>query len=853
LLKELSMGRYDHIDFTPPKGVREEAQQGLDLRKEYGRGGTAVGVARARDLSNGKDISPDTAKRMKSYFSRHEVDKQGKGFSPGEEGYPSAGLIAWKLWGGDSGMAFSNKLVKQIDSADEKAERMVRKVNTYADKNRLVMRFVEIREETATDEGVEVVIASDNPVERMDWKRGMVVSEILDMEGVEYRSSRRQLPIVDSHDPSTVKNVLGSVRELRVVNGQLVGRAVFAKDTDSQQAYEKVRDGHLTDFSITASVNEVKQVPPNESYTLRENTIEGPADIITKWTPTDASLVATGADETSTVRSNLLRSYDQNEWREEMPAERDALLALGMPEELSSPEEIMGWVEEHLADMEEKPEVEVEVENSAHMDEEKSDEERMEGEEEEDKERAEDSGEEEEEREEDEKDKTERALRVERERVRLIRTLCETGGLSRSQADSWCDKGKSVEFVRSEVQRAMEDKNAPVGESVRVTRSAIDNATDAVRDGLITRAFGAARVRSKPDVHDDGLKNASLLRMSEVILRAGGINTDRLAPRDIAALAMGSQDALRRLNIRRDGEAYHTTGTFANLLLDASNKTLLAAYEEAPFTWNLWARQATSVPDFKNVNRIRYSEAPDLEVVPENAPYSEAVMSDEKESYSVEKYGRVASVSWETIINDDLDAISRTPALMGAAARRTQNAKVYEVLTQNANMADGNALFSASHSNLDASGAAPSVSELNAAYLAMMTQTGLGGSIINVEPKYLIAPPSLRGTVLQLLGSFADPNVGGDTTGNSNSLNIHKDALIPIIEPQLEAASSTSWYLSADPSRIDTVELAFLQGEESPVLESEFDSSRDTYKYKVRQTFGVKAIDWRGLYKNPGA
>jgi HK97 family phage prohead protease len=111
--------RYDHIDFSPPAGVREEAAKGLAWREEYGRGGTAVGVARARDLSNGTNISPDTAKRMNSYFARHEVDKQGEGWSPGQDGFPSAGRIAWALWGGDAGQAWASKLTKQIEAADE--------------------------------------------------------------------------------------------------------------------------------------------------------------------------------------------------------------------------------------------------------------------------------------------------------------------------------------------------------------------------------------------------------------------------------------------------------------------------------------------------------------------------------------------------------------------------------------------------------------------------------------------------------------------------------------------------------------------------------------------------------------
>lgn len=116
--------RYDHIDFTPPAGVREEAAKGLAWRDEYGRGGTEVGIARGRDLSNGVNISPETARRMKAYFDRHEIDKQGEGWSPGEDGFPSNGRIAWALWGGDAGYAWSRKLVEQMNAADEENRSM---------------------------------------------------------------------------------------------------------------------------------------------------------------------------------------------------------------------------------------------------------------------------------------------------------------------------------------------------------------------------------------------------------------------------------------------------------------------------------------------------------------------------------------------------------------------------------------------------------------------------------------------------------------------------------------------------------------------------------------------------------
>lgn len=107
------------IDFKPTETMAEEAKRGLAWRDEYNRGGTLVGVARARDISNRKNLSPDTIKRMVSYFSRHEVDKQGQGFSPNEEGYPSAGRIAWALWGGDAGKSWAEEKSKQIDTESE--------------------------------------------------------------------------------------------------------------------------------------------------------------------------------------------------------------------------------------------------------------------------------------------------------------------------------------------------------------------------------------------------------------------------------------------------------------------------------------------------------------------------------------------------------------------------------------------------------------------------------------------------------------------------------------------------------------------------------------------------------------
>ena len=110
--------RRDSIDLTPPAGAREEAQRGLDWRREHGRGGTPIGIARARDIAGGKALSEETIARMVSFFARHEVDKKGEGWSPGEDGYPSNGRIAWALWGGDAGKAWAEKVARQLDGEE---------------------------------------------------------------------------------------------------------------------------------------------------------------------------------------------------------------------------------------------------------------------------------------------------------------------------------------------------------------------------------------------------------------------------------------------------------------------------------------------------------------------------------------------------------------------------------------------------------------------------------------------------------------------------------------------------------------------------------------------------------------
>jgi hypothetical protein len=112
--------------YEPTNEMAAEAELGLKWREEFGRGGTEVGVARARDISNKRNLSFDTVKRMNSYFARHEVDKEATGWNDGEEGFPSAGRIAWQLWGGDAGRDWAKRIIEREEvNLDDIAEDLI--------------------------------------------------------------------------------------------------------------------------------------------------------------------------------------------------------------------------------------------------------------------------------------------------------------------------------------------------------------------------------------------------------------------------------------------------------------------------------------------------------------------------------------------------------------------------------------------------------------------------------------------------------------------------------------------------------------------------------------------------------
>lgn len=311
-----------------------------------------------------------------------------------------------------------------------------------------------------------------------------------------------------------------------------------------------------------------------------------------------------------------------------------------------------------------------------------------------------------------------------------------------------------------------------------------------------------------------------------------------------------SRDAVVGLALNTRGLISHSTSDFANILEDVANKSLQIGYNEAPETWTMWCRTG-SLPDFRQGNRPNLSAFGDLQIVYEDGEYTYGSFSDLKEVLTLATYGKLFSISRQALVNDDLDALGRIPAAMGRAASRTVGDLAYNVLINNPTMnQDATALFDATHGNFVAggSGAAPSVATINAARVAMGTQTDpSGAAILNIVPKFLICPRALEGTALQIQMAEKDPAIA-----SGEAPNFVRGTFETVAEGRLDANDPAAWFMAADAGAVETIEVAFLEGQSSPYMETQNGWSTDGAAYKVRIDAVAAPLDFRGLYMNDG-
>ncbi len=419
------------------------------------------------------------------------------------------------------------------------------------------------------------------------------------------------------------------------------------------------------------------------------------------------------------------------------------------------------------------------------------------------------------------------------QRTAQISELCARHNLAHLAPDlirSGADVAKAQAAVLDALARADASAGGHRNASPRI---------ETVSDQMQVRKSGieqAVMHRLAPTVKldDNGrqYRGMSLLEMGRDFLESHGVNTRGMDRMQLAG---------EMLTFRSGG--MHGTSDFAALFANVANKRMRNAYEENVGTYTLWARRAPNAPDFKAINVVQMSGAPDLLKVNEAGEYTYGTVNDGNSSYGVVTYGRIVALTRQAIINDDLRAFDRLATAFGFSARRLENRLVYAQLT--------GAAYSAQNGNLQTgAGSALSANSLAAARSAMRLQKGLAGEELNLAPAYLIVPAALEQTAYQLTSSNFVP---ATATAINEFRAGGRTAVEPVVEPILDGSSAASWYAVASSAAVDTVEYCYLDGAEGPVIESKNGWEVDGVEYKCRLDFAAKAVDHRGLHKAAGA
>ncbi|MGE4218468.1 MAG: prohead protease/major capsid protein fusion protein [Alphaproteobacteria bacterium] len=422
------------------------------------------------------------------------------------------------------------------------------------------------------------------------------------------------------------------------------------------------------------------------------------------------------------------------------------------------------------------------------------------------------------------------ATRAERRRVTEIRKIVGRAKLDAAFESRLIDGGTSLDEARKLVldELAKRDASHPIDGHVRVSMGDSDSQTRA--EAIGEAIYARVTPDHKPSDHARQFVGLPLVEIARECLRNAGIRT----------FGMGSLKIIER--------AIHTTSDFPIALGDAVGRTLLRGYETAdPGAVRVGRR--VMMPDFRTRTRIQIGEAPRLLKVHEAGEFTHGTIPEAKEAYGLATYGRIFSISRQALVNDDLGVFDDLPRRFGVEARELESQLVVELITANAGvgptMDDDKALFHADHRNLASEGAAPSVEALGDARTAMRTQQGLTGRAVNFVPKYLLVPAALETQAEKILAQIA--------AADTDKVNPFSGRLEPVVDPRLDAISTTRWYVVADPGRYDGMEVAYLESVPGPWTDIRYGFEVDGMEVKVRHDFGAGFVEHRSWYMNPGA
>lgn len=291
-------------------------------------------------------------------------------------------------------------------------------------------------------------------------------------------------------------------------------------------------------------------------------------------------------------------------------------------------------------------------------------------------------------------------------------------------------------------------------------------------------------------------------------------------------------------------QAAHTTSDFPVLLQESGNRTLVSRFEQLVQDHRDFCVLG-DVPDFKIHKAANISQFPSLERKYEGGEIHYGSMTESAEPIQAGTYAKGFSITREATVNDDLGAFSDAIHASANAGARLERDLVFGVLTANAAMSDGKALFHADHGNLDTSAAAINIAGLGKARVLMKKQRDSSGGYVLTMPRFIVCPVALETDTESLVSSLT---YRLDAAGDQQTPQWVK-ALRIIADPRLDAVDADDWYLLSEPGTAPVIRLAFLNGQRVPVMEQDTDFDRDVIKYKVRLDVAAAAIGFAGAVK----
>lgn len=431
-------------------------------------------------------------------------------------------------------------------------------------------------------------------------------------------------------------------------------------------------------------------------------------------------------------------------------------------------------------------------------------------------------------------------------RMGEFKRIAEQAGLTEELVSEHIGKGTTIDQFRTLALEEVGKRTVNLGKPASTPDAHVRGEDESVKKrkalvaGMMLRSGGAGAASLTDEEKTLG-RESRTMRMSEIAklcAQRAGVNIAGMDEMEIIGRAITT-----------------SASDFPVLLNDLMNKKLLANYELFQPIWKEFCATGT-VNDFRPYHRIRRGEMGLLEKVQENGEYRNIKLTDgTMESVVADTYGGIANISRKMIINDDMGAMNGIAASMGQMAAFSIEAGVYALLAQNSGlgptMSDTKTLFHADHGNLIASGGAPSIAQTTAMRLLMQKQKDSEKQrYIVIRPAIALVPIELEDPMRVVVESQYDPDVSNKFQRTNTAKGIVKNV---VSSPYISDVSAAAYYFFADPNVAPTIEVSFLNGNETPFFEMQPAFSTDGMRYKIRHDWGIGAVDWRGAVRNAGA